>query len=280
MKPIIKPAELVSLLNKEKFILIDARSGGEGSRKYAKLHLKSAFHINLEFDLAVNNSDPSKGGRHPLPDFYTFAEMIGKAGIMRNSYVIVYDDKNGSNAAARLWWMLRAIGHTKVQVLDGGFDHAIAAGYPSNSEIVDPVATPSFKINNWKLPTASIEEIEIAVKDKNSLVIDVRSHERYHGIIEPIDLVAGHIPGAINIPFTDNLDNNGLFKPPEELKLQYEKALNNRSAENVFVHCGSGVTACHTLLAMDYAGMEIPKLYVGSWSEWSRTNRPIATKEI
>ena len=172
--------------------------------------------------------------------------------------------------------MLRAIGHTKVQVLDGGFEYAITAGYPADSEIVHPLATPSFKTNNWKLPTASVEEVEKAAKDKNSIVIDVRSPERYKGITEPIDLVAGHIPGAINIPFTDNLDKNGLFKSPEELKLQYQKALNNISAENIYVHCGSGVTACHTLLAMDYAGLEIPKLYVGSWSEWSRTKRPIA----
>ncbi len=275
MIPIIKPSELVALQNKEKFILIDARTGAEGNKNYAELHLKNAFHINLEFDLAVKNSDPAKGGRHPLPDLDTFSEMLGKAGINRNSYVIIYDDKNGSNAAARLWWMLKSIGHTKVQVIDGGFNQAIAAGFPADSEKVIVTTIPSYKINHWKLPVVTIDEVEKVSQDKNFLVIDVRSSERYKGVTEPIDLIAGHIPGAVNLPFTENLDNKGFFKSPEELKLIYEKALENRTPENVIVHCGSGVTACHTLLAMNYAGMEIPNLYVGSWSEWSRTNRPI-----
>lgn len=277
MKPIIKPIDLVSLINKEKFVLIDARAGAEN--EYKQLHLHNAIHLNLEFDLASPTSNPSVGGRHPLPDLSAFAETLGKAGITRNSYVIIYDDKNGSNAAARLWWMLRSIGHTAVQVLDGGFQLAIAAGFPADAVIVNREAIPSYKINQWKLPVSYIEEVDKVSQNTDYLVIDVRSNDRYKGITEPIDLIAGHIPGAVNIPFSENLDKDGFFKSPEELKSKYEKELNNINPENVIVHCGSGVTACHTLLAMDYAGLQIPKLYVGSWGEWSRTERPIAKEE-
>jgi len=133
--------------------------------------------------------------------------------------------------------------------------------------------------DHWQLPTADINEVEANAQHEDYLVIDVRENYRYRGESEPIDLIAGHIPGAVNIPFVTNLDAEGLFLSPQTLKSKYETALDNRKADHVIVHCGSGVTACHTLLAMDYAGLEIPKLYVGSWSEWSRNNKPIAVEK-
>jgi thiosulfate/3-mercaptopyruvate sulfurtransferase len=213
-----------------------------------------------------------------LPDAARFSKLLVNLGISPDSHVVVYDDKNGANAAARFWWMMKAVGHEKIQVLDGGMDAAIQAGFPVSSEVEKIPAKGSYKVGQWKLPLSDISEIDKVSKDKNYLIIDVRENERYRGEKEPIDLVAGHIPGAVNIPFASNLDSKGFFLSPVELKAKYEKALEGKSAENVIVHCGSGVTACHTLLALAHAGMEIPKLYVGSWSEWSRNGREIATE--
>ena len=279
MTPIITPQELINLVKEKEIILVDARSGADAKEKYSALHLKNALHFNLEYYLAKKTTNPSLGGRHPLPSINTFAETLTISGITNNSHIIIYDDKNASNAAARCWWMLKAIGHEKVQVLDGGFQQAIAAGFPADANKVIPKHSASYKINNWQLPTANIDEVEKAAQDKNYLVIDVRDTERYKGNTEPIDLIAGHIPGAINIPFKTNLDENGFYLSKEKLREKYEEAIGNRGSDAVIVHCGSGVTACHTLLAMDYAGIEIPKLYVGSWSEWSRSNKPIAKEK-
>ena len=166
--------------------------------------------------------------------------------------------------------MLKAIGHDKVQVLDGGFQEAQRVGFPINSEMTAAVPSRHYVIESWKLPVAAMDEVEKASQDQNTIIIDVRDGERYRGEKEPIDLIAGHIPGAINIPFTENLNDKGLFLPPEELKHKYLNIFDGIAAENIIVHCGSGVTACHTLLAIASAGLDIPKLYVGSWSEWSR----------
>jgi thiosulfate/3-mercaptopyruvate sulfurtransferase len=130
-------------------------------------------------------------------------------------------------------------------------------------------------MEQWRLPTIEMNEVEAVSQNPHYLVVDVRDKERYDGITEPIDLIAGHIPGAINIPFTENLDQHGLFLQPKELKNKYEAIFGDVTGENIVVHCGSGVTACHTILALTYAEMESPKLYVGSWSEWSRNDKPI-----
>ena len=167
--------------------------------------------------------------------------------------------------------------HEKVQVLNGGIQEAEKQNFPINSDEVVVNKVGLYNVNTWKLPLAGINEVEKFSEDKNHIVIDVRATERYNGEYEPIDLLAGHIPGAKNIPFTENLDSNGLFLPSEQIKAKYDHLLGNVPNENIIVHCGSGVTACHTLLAMDYAGLEIPNLYVGSWSEWSRNDKPIAT---
>jgi thiosulfate/3-mercaptopyruvate sulfurtransferase len=275
--PIIKPAELAPLMQQKKVVIIDARVGPQVKETYATSHLVGARFVDIETELARPKKEPAKGGRHPLPDLEQFAQLLQRLGISPESHVVVYDDKNGANAAARFWWMLRAIGHQAVQVLDGGYQAAFAAGIPTHSGEEVPATTGVYPVKEWLLPTVDIHQVEKAVKDSDFLVIDVRDAERYRGEKEPIDLIAGHIPGAVNIPFSKNLDSNGFFLKPDELKHTYEQALENRNGEQIIVHCGSGITACHTLLAMDHAGMEIPGLYVGSWGEWSRTDRPIAT---
>ncbi|PVY38889.1 sulfurtransferase [Pontibacter virosus] len=275
MSPLITAQELSELLHKGNLILIDARSGPNGRTKYEQEHLAGALHIDLDKDLADIKPDAAQGGRHPLPEPEKFAKLLGHLGIAHSSHVVVYDDMNGANAASRFWWMLRAAGHAQVQVLDGGYQAAVAAGIPvsSTSEQAKPAEPYPFKA--WELPTITMEEVAKAVKDPNYLVVDVRDAARFRGETEPIDLVAGHIPGAVNIPFQQNLAADGTYLSPERLREKYEAALDGRDMEHVVVHCGSGVTACHTALAMDYAGLGIPTLYVGSWSEWSRNDRPI-----
>ena len=275
--PIIQPTELASLIQQKKVVIIDARVGPQVKESYAASHLAGARFVDIETELARPKQEPAKGGRHPLPDLDQFAQLLQKLGISPESHVVVYDDKNGANAAARFWWMMRAIGHQTVQVLDGGFQAAVAAGIPTSSGEEVPAPPTIYPANEWLLPTVDIHQVEEAVQNSDFIVIDVRDAERFRGEKEPIDLIAGHIPGAVNIPFSKNLDDNGFFLPPDKLKDIYEEALENRKAEQVMVHCGSGITACHTLLAMDHAGLEIPSLYVGSWGEWSRTDRPIAT---
>lgn len=269
LSSIIQPEELV-FLGKTNLILFDVSAGSK--TRYDEHHLKGAFYLDVNTDLA-DIKDFAIGGRHPLPTFEHFAKLLGKYGITPRKRVIIYDDKQGSNAAARFWWMLKSIGHEKVQVLNGGYSAAIRAGFPVNAEV--PIARPTdpYPIKEWLLPLATIDEVEAASKSDHHVIVDVRDTSRFAGLMEPIDLIAGHIPGAINIPFNGNLDGYGAFLAPESLYEKYTTALAEYETKNVVVHCGSGVTACHTLLAMDYAGLEIPKLYVGSWSEWSRNNK-------
>ncbi|MCP1384492.1 sulfurtransferase [Runella salmonicolor] len=278
LSPISKPSELVASVQEKNLVIVDARAGAGAKERYAAGHLEGALFVDLEKQLANVPADASKGGRHPLPDLTQFAQVLTQLGIGPDTHVVVYDDKNGGNAAARFWWMLKAIGHENIQVLDGGLDAAVKAGFPvSSGEETPTTPEKTYETLQWMLPLSDINEVEKVANDADYLVIDVRDKDRFDGKVEPIDLIAGHIPGAANIPFTSNLDANGFFLSPAELKEKYTEALNGRDAQHVIVHCGSGVTACHTLLAMAYAEMEIPKLYVGSWSEWSRTDRPMFT---
>jgi thiosulfate/3-mercaptopyruvate sulfurtransferase len=276
--PIIESAALLKLYKSDFLVLIDARSGKNAKANYGEKHLEGALFVDLEKQLAEIKEDASNGGRHPLPKIENFAKTLSDLGISEKSHVVIYDDKNGANAAARFWWMLKAVGHEKVQVLDGGLQAAEKSNFPTSAKTEIITKAALYKVDNWKLPITTIGEVETVSQDKNHIVIDVRETSRYNGETEPIDLIAGHIPGAINIPFTENLDENGLFLPPTELKEKYSKIFENVKPENIIVHCGSGVTACHSLLAIAYAKLEIPKLYVGSWSEWSRNGKKIKTK--
>ncbi len=278
--PIIQASELLKLYKSENLIIVDVSNGKNAKSNYETKHLKGALFVDLNTQLADIKDDLSIGGRHPLPKIENFAKTLSNLGISRKSHIVIYDDKNGSNAGARFWWMLKSVGHEKVQVLNGGIQEAEKINFPvsSNTEITNKTAL--YKVDKWRLKIAEIEDVEKLSKTENHIVIDVRDEERYNGETEPIDLFAGHIPGAINVPFTENLDENGLFLTPNLLKDKYEKVFGHINTENIIVHCGSGVTACHSLLAIAYAELEIPKLYVGSWSEWSRNNKLIETKTI
>ncbi|CAD0007788.1 sulfurtransferase [Flavobacterium salmonis] len=277
--PIINPEALLKLKNSSEFILIDARAGLNAEENYKKEHLKGARYVDLNKDLATADCNPANGGRHPLPSLDKFAEVLSKLGITPQSHVIIYDDKNGSNAASRFWWMLKAVGHEKVQVLNGGLLAAIQAGFPVSSETESFEKAEKYPVTNWELSLSNIKEVDKARNNPENIVIDVRDKNRFEALTEPLDLIAGHIPGAVNVPFSENLDENGFYLSAEKLAKKYTEILGNVKPENVIVHCGSGVTACHTLLAMDYAGIPIPQLYVGSWSEWSRNNLPMNTKK-
>ena len=276
--PLINPVELSGLIRQGNIVLIDARTGPDAREKYNAEHLQGAQFVDLEKDLAQKSADPSNGGRHPLPSIKNFSELLGRLGIERSTHVIVYDDKAGANAAARFWWLIKAAGHENIQVLDGGLKNAIEAGVPLTNIIPNIKAQSAYPADKWLLPTVNADKVAKAADDPGYIVIDVREAYRYRGESEPFDLVAGHIPGAINIPYTGNLDEDGYFLSADKLSGIYQ-AISNHDPEHVIVHCGSGVTACHTLLAMEQAGIETPNLYVGSWSEWSRHDRPVAVGE-
>jgi thiosulfate/3-mercaptopyruvate sulfurtransferase len=259
-------------------VVVDARGGANALERFRASHLKNAVFANLESDLSQKSQDPATGGRHPLPSPAQFSAFLTSIGIDKGTTVVAYDDKNGANAAARFWWMLKSAGHQKVYLISGGLQSLANAGFEMESGEHHISLEGNYDFDEWKLSNVTLEEVAEAASRKNYVVIDVRENFRYRGESEPIDLVAGHIPGAINIPYTTNLDENGLFLSTEELSRKYREVLKDYNTENVYVHCGSGVTACHTLLALSEAGLGGASLYVGSWSEWSRNERPVATE--
>jgi len=270
LSPIIEVDELMQISENQNLRIFDVRTGSNAKENYIKKHLEYSVFVDLNSDLAKIDN-PKNGGRHPLPTFEDFIKTLGKLGIDKNSHVVIYDDKNGANAAARFWWMLRAVGHKNVQVLNGGLPVAQNQNYPLSSvEEYYPETKYISDYQDWQLPQVWIDDVKKASEDSDSMIVDVRESQRFDGIMEPIDLVAGHIPNAHNFPFIDNLDEKGLFKSPEVLRNLYSELFDNYEKSKIIFHCGSGVTACHSLLALDYAGFDIPNLYVGSWSEWSR----------
>lgn len=277
--PILRAAEVAPLLVKPEVIVVDARGGADAQQRYAQGHLAEAIFLDLETDLS-RKADPSRGGRHPLPEPSAFCALLGRKGIGRDNHILVYDDKSGANAAARFWWMMKSLGHEKVQVIDGGLAALKQAGHRLSEGIPVPrPGMPPYPARDWTLPQADMEMLSVARSKDDWLVIDVRENFRFRGESEPIDLVAGHIPGAVNIPYTTNLEADGTFRPLSAMKEIYDQAIGDRTGDKVIVHCGSGVTACHTILTMASAGLDVPRLYVGSWSEWSRNENPIATDE-
>lgn len=256
--------------------LLDARPGAEA---YASGHLEGALHADLNVHLSAASApgfDPARGGRHPLPEPAAWAAQLGAWGIGPTTRVVVYDATSGANAAARLWWMLRAAGHADVAVLDGGLPAAREAGLPVTVREPDPVAAlPPYPAGAWGLPTADLEQVAGRVADPAWKVLDVRSRERWRGEVEPLDPVAGRIPGTVNLPYSENLAPDGRFRSPEALRRTYLALLDGTRPDHLVVHCGSGVTACHTLLALELAGLEGAALYVGSFGEWCRSGRPL-----
>ena len=272
--PIISAADLIA--RRTPVRLLDVR---QGAGVYAAGHLAGALHADLDRDLSTATTpghDPAQGGRHPLPSASEFAARLGHWGITPETEVIAYDAAGGSNAAARLWWMLRALGHRPVAVLDGGLAAALEAGLTLTEE--EPSCPPAepYPADRWQWPVVAAEAVDDLRKNPSHRLLDVRSAERWRGETEPFDPVAGHIPGSLNLAWTENLGPDGRFKSPRALRDQYEPLLAGLPPTQLTVHCGSGVTACHTLLALDLAGLPGASLYVGSWSEWCRSDRPKA----
>jgi thiosulfate/3-mercaptopyruvate sulfurtransferase len=244
-----------------------------GEAAYRLGHIAGAQFLHLDRDLAGPLS--GRNGRHPLPAPAAFAALLARRGVANDSQVIVYDDIGGAYAA-RLWWMLRWLGHDAVALLDGGMQAWQGAGY-AQSDRIPQVQPARF---DWKLsePTVNTADIAAQLPRPGMMLIDARSPDRYRGENETIDPVAGHIPGAINRPFRDNLDPTGRFKTAARLRREFAGLLGARPAETTVCYCGSGVTACHNLLAMEIAGLSGAQLYPGSWSEWcSDPARPVAT---
>jgi thiosulfate/3-mercaptopyruvate sulfurtransferase len=259
-------------------ILIDVRAGANAHERYLAGHLPNAIFATLDDDLASHPDDPAIGGRHPLPSLTNFAATLSRWGVTPGSFVVIYDDKNAAMGGARLWWMMRAIGHANVQVINGGLKAAIDQGVELSTDDHKPKAAGAYPIPEKYSHTADIEEVKAAAQADNRMVIDVREGARYFGHTEPLDLIAGHIPGAVNLFYSNSLLPDGKYLDPQKLAALYKDTIGNVKTEDVIVHCGSGVTACHTLLGMEHAGITGPKLYVGSWSEWSRRGLPIATE--
>jgi thiosulfate/3-mercaptopyruvate sulfurtransferase len=278
MHPLLSLSQLDSLNQNQTLLMVDARGGPDAFDRYLAGHLPGAIFVDLETELSLKRDDARFGGRHPLPNPNDFCKVVADLGISPDSFVVVYDDKQGTNAAARFWWMLRSIGHQRVAVLDGDYHTAIAAGWKPESGLVlrRPIDDCYFA-KNWGLPLATIDDVESGLATGDVVVIDVREKYRYLGESEPIDRVAGHIPGAVNVPYVQTISSEGKLLEPSALTSLWAPYLCGRDPQQVILHCGSGVTACHALLAMEIAGLPGARLYVGSWSEWSRRDKPIAT---
>lgn len=245
-----------------------------GYEKYLESHIPGAVYAHLDNDLSSPVND--KSGRHPLPDADKFASFLARSGWKPGMTLVAYDDAGGA-IAARLWWLLRYFDQNHAAMLDGGISAWTDAGYEiENGKVcIEPEPVENFKCRN-DLVVSSSEVVEGLARNGIKLV-DARSRERFMGEVEPIDSVAGHIPGSVNYPFTNNLTSNGMFKSPQVIR-QGLQVLNSSLDSREWVHmCGSGVTACHNIFAGELAGIKGSKLYVGSWSEWIRDpNRLIA----
>jgi thiosulfate/3-mercaptopyruvate sulfurtransferase len=244
-----------------------------GRETYLKAHILGARYADLNHDLSAPIQ--AHTGRHPLPAPEAFARRMGALGIGNDSQVVAYDEANGS-FAARLWWLLRWIGHNRVAVLDGGIKAWLARGGEVQSG--DTLASARhLTVRLQPHAVSSSDEVETALKSPDTLLLDARAPERFAGTVEPIDSVAGHIPGAVNHPFSANLEADGRFLPRDELERRWRARLGSETPKNLVAMCGSGVTACHNLLSLELAGLPGGKLYAGSWSEWIRDpRRPVA----
>lgn len=277
---LIDPQQLHGILNEPGTCILDCRHDlaqpESGRAQYEKGHIPGAIHAHLDHDLA----GPATGtnGRHPLPDPPVLAWRLQSWGAGTHSQIVVYDASDGSYAA-RAWWLLRWLGHEHVAVLDGGWPAWHALGFAASREIPMP-APGDFAIRPSLASTVTVEKVlEYALSGDaaRELLLDARAPDRYEGRNETIDPVAGHIPGAVNRFWKQNLTGDGRFKPATQLRAEYEALLDGRTPKQVMLQCGSGVTACHDALAMHVAGLPGAALYPGSWSEWvADPSRPVA----
>lgn len=276
---LISVDDLAAQLTTRDRVVVDCRfSLGDterGRRDYLETHVPGALYAHLDHDLS-GSIVPGSTGRHPLPDIDALVRTLSAWGIDAEVQVIAYDDMGGV-MAARLWWLLRWLGHQAVAVLDGGFPAWLAAQKPvsGGTEQQQPRRFSSRPRPDLVVTT---EEVLAIVHDQSAILVDARDPERFRGEQEPIDPVAGRIPGALNAPHSRNLGADGLFLPADRLSARYKQLLGERDHSRCVLYCGSGVSAAHDLLAMAHAGLEDARLYAGSWSEWiTDPNRPLET---
>ena len=273
LRTLVSTAALAEHLGDPDWVVLDCRhdllNPEAGRADYHKSHMPGARFMDLDRDLAGPKTGAN--GRHPLPDAAAFAAKLGEAGIGAAIQVIAYDSQDGANAA-RLWWMLRWLGHESVAVLDGGWPKWIRENRPCTAEMPRPRATAFARgtdgngatLGGWVDSAYVLSHLEA----QDMLIVDARSAERFRGDAEPIDPVAGRIPGAVCRFFRHNLDAQGCFRSAAELRAEFEAILGAHRPEHAVNSCGSGVSACHNLLAMEIAGLAGSRLYPGSWSEW------------
>ncbi len=251
----------------------DLMTPASGHAQYAEQHIAGARHADLDQHLATHDvSKRVNGGRHPLPQREVFAAWLQSVGVNQDTQVVVYD-RNGMNYCGRLWWMLKWCGHNAVAVLDGGFQAWLAAdGAVASGEATHTMhAAGNFALREPLLKLVDTATVSAHLSDGTQTLIDARGAPRYRGEVEPLDPVAGHIPGALNRPFNTNLNADGFFKSADELRAEFATLLGSAKAESVVHHCGSGVSAVPNVLAMEVAGLGRTALYAGSWSEWCNT---------
>lgn len=255
-----------------RFSLADAQAG---AAQYAAGHLPGAVYADLNRDLS--DLEKKGHGRHPLPDSAAFAATLGRWGIGPQTQVVVYDAADGSMAAARLWWLLRLIGHRNVAVLDGGVAAWQTAGLALEQDVPQVVPLPPYPRQFDSTQIVSADEVAARLAQAPGWLFDARAGERYRGEVEPLDRVAGHVPGAVNRPFGMNVVD-GRFRPAAELRAELEPLLAGRAPGETVAMCGSGVTACHLVLAFEIAGLNGMRVFTDSWSGWSSdVSRPVAT---
>ena len=268
---LITASELLDRVDDPDLVVVDCRwylvEPEKGRQEYLAGHIPGAVYASLDTDLAGTGGP----GRHPLPTPESFAATCERFGIDGSTTVVGYDDAGGG-IAARLWWMLTNQGHRKSYVLDGGIQAWVASG-GSLSPAIPESRTGDFTARPWR---GVVERDGVRNRQARRIVIDARARERYRGDEEPVDPVAGHIPGAVSMPLTENLAEDLTFLPPEDLAKRFS-SVGIDDAQDVISHCGSGVTGCHNILAMTIAGFGTADLYVGSWSDWSTSGLPVAT---
>ena len=276
---LVSAEALAAALGRDDLAVLDARFSladpGAGEAAYRAAHIPGARYADLDRDLSDHRKPGA--GRHPWPESADFVAALERWGIAPHQQVVVYDAGDGALAAARAWFLLRAIGHARVAVLDGGWARWIALGLPVDDAVPQPRPTHyRGEFDRRRLLDGDAVQAHL---DAGGVLIDARAGERFRGEVEPIDRVAGHVPGARNRPYADNL-RDGRFKSAAELADEFARVLGRHGPGEVVAMCGSGVTACHHLLAMEHAGLPGAKLYPGSWSGWiSDPARPVATGE-
>ena len=272
---LITAAQLRTLVDSNaRLVILDASfdlmDPDAGERSYREAHIPGALHVHLDRDLSTAKT--GRNGRHPLPTRETFAQTVGSWGIDEATQVVVYD-RQGAMYAARVWWMLRWLGHEAVALLDGGLAAWQKEGGPVETSETTAKTKPAYPIKPSLVATMDADTL--AAQLGRVRLVDARAGERFRGEVEPIDKQAGHIPGAMNRFFKDNLDADGRFKSPQALRAEWSPVL--AGGGSVVQQCGSGATACHNIFAMQLAGLGASTLYPGSWSEWSSDpSRPVA----